>query len=314
MNFKSLHFKKGMSLIEFHNNYGTEDQCRQALIKLKWPDGFVCRHCKSTKHSYLETRRIFNCNSCSSQESVTAFTIFEDTKLPLLKWFLAIFLFVQSKNGISALEIKRQINVTYFTAWKLKHKLMQVMKEREDDRQLTGNVQIDDAYLGGKHSGKRGRGAEGKTPFIAAVQTDEGGNPKLVKLSVVQDVSADETTEWAKKSLDPQANLTTDGWKSYAELEKKGFKLEQLNMDNPKTNPNSKRFYWVNTILSNVKTSLTSSYKHHDKKYAQRYLSEFEYRFNRRYDLQGIFIRFLFVATLTPPMPYRLLTLPVIGR
>ena len=119
----------------------------------------------------------------SHQCSVISGTIFEATKLPLTRWFLAMHLLTQAKNNVSALELKRHLGVSYPTAWLVKHKLMEVMRLREDDRQLTGRVEIDDAYLGGERSGgKTGRGSENKVPFIAAVQTTEDGQPQFACL------------------------------------------------------------------------------------------------------------------------------------
>jgi hypothetical protein len=119
-------------------------------------------------------RMYWQCSACRSQCSVTPGTIFESSKLRLLTWFLAMHLLTQSKNFISALELKGHLGVCYKTAWLVKHKLMEVMRLREEDRQLTGRVEVDDAYLGGERSGgKAGRGSENKVPFIAALQTTE---------------------------------------------------------------------------------------------------------------------------------------------
>lgn len=311
MSSKIIQFQKGMSLLDFLSHFGNEDQCRDAIITLKWPNGFVCRKCKHVSGCWIKSRKTFQCNKCHSQESPIAHTIWQGTNLPLTKWFLAIYLLSQSKNGISALELKRQIGVSYDTAWNLKHKIMQVMKEKEDARILSGNVQVDDAYLGGKRSGKRGRGAAGKTPIIAAVQTDSEGNPELIKLRVVNELTMEQIKIWAQLNLNRESNITVDGWRSYANLESMGFNLTQLKMDNPKINPNSKQFHWVNTVLSNLKTSLASAYKHHERKYSQRYLSEFEYRFNRRFDLSTISNKLFFAAVHTPPMTRSILTLAV---
>ena len=120
------------------------------------------------------------CSACRHQCSVISGTIFASSKLGLSRWFLAMHLLTQSKNNISALELKRDLGVCYRTVWLVKHKLMEVMRLREDGRQLTGRVEIDDAYLGGERSGgKVGRGSENKVSFIAAVQTTEDGQAEL---------------------------------------------------------------------------------------------------------------------------------------
>lgn len=131
---------------------------------------------------------------------MTARTIFDSTKLPLTTWFLAIYLLAQRKNSLSALQLSRELGVSYNTAWKLKHKIMQVMLEREQDKVLTGRIEIDDAYLGGEQPGKRGRGSQNKVPFIAAVQTCPEGHPLYLQLRRVEGFTLHEITRYAQHS------------------------------------------------------------------------------------------------------------------
>jgi ribosomal protein L37AE/L43A len=154
-----VQFQKGMSLAEFNARYGTEQQCHSALVAMRWPEGFVCPKCEAREHSYHAARRLFQCTTCLTQTSVTAGTIFHKSRTPLDKWFLAIHLITQSKNDIAALELSRQLGVKWDTAWLIKQKLMEVMRERNQTYKLEGEVQIDDAYLGGEKAGTRGRGA-----------------------------------------------------------------------------------------------------------------------------------------------------------
>ena len=160
-----VQFQKGMSRAAFQDRYGREDQCHEELVRLRWPDGFACPACLGRKYSFYAARRAFQCSLCRRQTSVKAGTLFHKSKLPLSTWFLAIYLVTQSKNDISALELSRQLGVTYDTAWIVKQKLMAAMGERNKAYKLKGSVQIDDAYLGGERKGTSGRGAEGKTPL-----------------------------------------------------------------------------------------------------------------------------------------------------
>ena len=144
-----VQFQRGLSLPAFLARYGSEEQCREALIQQRWPQGFVCPQCAHAGHCHLAARGVFQCNRCKHQVSPTSGTVFADTKLPLRTWFLAIYLLTQNKNGISALSLRRQLGVSPNTAWLLKHKLMQTMCERDEDRALSGIVPIDDAYWGG---------------------------------------------------------------------------------------------------------------------------------------------------------------------
>ena len=167
--------------------YGTDEQCEAALIARRWPRGFECPRCGVclARTSFeRQGRRYWQCARCQYQCSVLSGTIFESSKLPLTSWFLAMQLLTQSTTNVSALELKRHLGVCCRTAWLVKHKILEGMRLAEADRQLTGRVEIDDAYLGGEHSGgKAGRGSENKVPIVAAVQTTEDGLLHLACLS-----------------------------------------------------------------------------------------------------------------------------------
>jgi hypothetical protein len=171
MAINKVQFQRGLSMAEFMDRYGSEVLCEQAVLASRWPDGFACPGCGGGVHTRFRREGLLylQCSACRRQCSLIVNTIFEHTKLALTRWFLAMHLLTQSKNNVSALELKRHLGVCYKTAWLLKHKLMEVMRLREDSRQLTGRVEIDDAYLGGAlPGGKTGRGSENKVPFIAA--------------------------------------------------------------------------------------------------------------------------------------------------
>jgi transposase-like protein len=158
----AVQFQKGLSEPEFARLYGTEQQCRALVVASRWPEGFECPACGGHAHSIVSTRDLFQCSECRRQTSPTAETIFAATKLALLTWFRAMYHLTQSKQGISSIELGRRLGVTQTIAWKIKHKLKQVMMERDAGQQLTGRVEMDDAYLGGERTGgKRGRGAVG---------------------------------------------------------------------------------------------------------------------------------------------------------
>ena len=182
-----VQFQRGLSDVEFERLYGTEEKCRAALFSWRWPEGFACPACGGFAHCELEKRALWQCNACRAQTSLTAGTIFASTKLDLTVWFRAMFHMTQTKQGISALELSRRLDVSYNTAWAMHHKLRQVMLERDQGEPLDGRIEMDDAYLGGERSGgKRGRGSPGKTPIVAAVETTEDGKAHRVKLRRVR--------------------------------------------------------------------------------------------------------------------------------
>src|SRR3954452_22885800 len=200
----SVQFQKGLSEAEFEERYGTEDECRAVVMAARWPNGFECPACGGRAYSEVTTRRLFQCSACRRQTSLTAGTIFASTHLPLRLWFRAMYHLTQSKQGISSVELGRRLGVKQFTAWKIKHKLAQVMMERDSGKRFSGRVEIDDAYLGGERTGaQRGRGAPGKTAFVAAVETTPEGTPVRLKLRRVASFCNHAMSGFAKRSLDP---------------------------------------------------------------------------------------------------------------
>ena len=199
----TVQFQKGLSETEFLDLYGTEEKCRKVVFGWRWPDGFICPVCGGKEFSLVESRDLYQCSACRRQTSLTAGTIFQSTKVPFTLWFRAMYHLTQSKQGISSIELGRRLGVTQTTAWKLKHKLMQVMMERDAAKPLSGRVEMDDAYLGGERSGgKRGRGSPGKTPFLAAVETTPEGKPVRLKLRRVTSFCRHAVEGFAKQSLD----------------------------------------------------------------------------------------------------------------
>ena len=155
------------TLMEFMEMYKTEEDCRQALFEHRWPDGFRCRRCGHDRAYAHKKRPLFECACCGHQASVTAGTIFEGTRTDLKKWFLAIYLLAQTKKPISSAELGRHLGVAPFTAWSMKRKIMHAMARREGELMLAGVVEMDESYVGGASKGRRGRGAEAKTPVAA---------------------------------------------------------------------------------------------------------------------------------------------------
>src|ERR671938_1289763 len=179
---------RGLSEAAFRERFGTEKACREALFATRWREGLTCPACGHRGFCALRTRKVFQCNRCKKQLSLTAGTVFQDAKLPLTAWFTAIYQLTQAKGGISSIELARRLGVRQPTAWLVKHKLMRAMAAREAGKpKLAGRVGMDDAYLGGeRYGGERGRGAAGKTPIVAAVETTPERKPRRLRLSVGQ--------------------------------------------------------------------------------------------------------------------------------
>ena len=219
-----------------------------------------------------------------------------------------MYLIPPDTNGVSAMKLRRHLGISYNAAWRMKHKLMQVMMERDDGRKLSGFIEIDDAYLGGERAGgKRGRGADAKTPFLAAVETTSEGHPTQIRLSVVKGFRTREILGWSRKYLNEGSIVVSDGLACFNAVTQAGCEHDQIVCGGGRASVEKPEFYWVNTVLGNLKSALRSSYHAVRPKYAQRYLSEFQYRFNRRFDLGAMISRLAFAAVRTPPMPEKLL-------
>jgi transposase-like protein len=304
-----VQFQQGVSIQEFMAQYGSEEQCYQALWDLRWPNGFKCPECGHNRYCKLKSRKLMQCNKCRSQISVTARTIFDSTKLPLNTWFLGIYLITQSKVSVSALSLKRNLGVSYNTALLMKHKIQQVMKEQDDSKPISATiVQLDDAYWGGKkRDGRRGRGATGKIPFVAAVSTNADGHPIEMRFSHLPSFSKNAITDWASKHLRGSAKVITDGLLGFEGLGNVGFSHKAIVTGGGPESVKIAEFKWVNTVIANVKRALHGTFHAVSKKHFSRYLAEFCYRFNRRFDLRQLTPRFVYVALRTPPMPQKLL-------
>jgi hypothetical protein len=308
MAMNRIQFQHGLSMPEFLKDYGTEAQCERVLEAVRWPNGFCCPRCGQAAHYVLRdgVRKVFQCNACRHQASLIAGTVFQGTKLPLTTWFLAIYLISQAKTGLSALALKRQLGVSYPTAWLIHHKLMQVMADREDRYLLEGKVQVDDAYLGGERAGgKVGRGSENKVAFVAAVSLNEEDRPLRVRLTPVPGFTLKAVAAWAKDHLAPGSAVFSDGLACFGAVTEAGCSHQTTVIAGrkPKEVP---EFKWINTVLGNLKTTLSGCYHAFDfRKYATRYLAAFCYRFNRRFDLRSLHQRLLIAAVGTTPQPLR---------
>ena len=297
MAINRIQFQPGLSLKDFLADFGTETQCVEALEKARWPKGFICPDCHSPSHCVVWHGRVktFQCNRCHRQVTLTAGTIFHSSKLPLVTWFQALYFLTQGKNSTSTLELKRLLGVGYRTAWRIKHKLMQAMYEREESTILAQRVEIDDAYLGGeRRGGKVGRGSENKVPFIAAVETNNDGHPLRAIFTPVKAFTRNEVEAWAQRRLAPTATVFSDGFACFRAVESAGCVHRPETVGKARKSTDMGCFHWINTILGNLKTSIDGTYHGFKfEKYAHRYLAEVQYRFNRRFNLRGLFPRLL---------------------
>lgn len=303
MAMNKIQFQPGMSFSDFACDFGTEEKCAEALEKARWPQGFICPTCQNKEHYVVWHNKVktFQCVNCHTQTTLTSGTIFHSTKLPLMKWFQAFHILTQTKNNVAALELRRLLGIGYSTASRMKHKILQVMFEREASTILSGRVELDDAYMGGEHpGGKAGRGSENKVPFVAAIQTSMEGHPLYAIFSPVKSFSSEEIAKWACCNLAPSATVVTDGYSCFRAVTKAGCTHEPHIVGKKRKSTDMGCFNWVNTVLGNIKNAISGTY--HNVKYAKylhRYLAEAQYRFNRRFDLRSMMPRLLYAAVNT---------------
>lgn len=274
-----------LSLLDFQAKYRTEDDCREYLFQIRWPNGFYCFDCGHTECYYIRTRKVYQCKQCRKQHSLLSGTIFQETHIPLMKWFWAIYLVSRDKRGISAIGLKNAINVSYPTAWSLLHKIRHAMAVKDQDYILQGLIVIDDAFFGGVVEGKkRGRGTEKTKVLVAVSLVNE--KPQFAKISVIENMKKETITKTVNKMVEDGSILRSDAHKTIVNLDNYKHEVVVASKDKPLAR---ERLRWVNTIISNAKANILGTYHGLPKKYLQRYLDEYCYRLNRRFCEKSIF-------------------------
>ncbi len=293
---KERETKQEINLVELIDRFYGEDKCRARLEELRWPEGIECPRCKAKRVGRRESRHQYQCKSCRYQFSVTAGTIFHDSHLPLWKWFLAVYLIVESKKGISANQLKRMIGVTYKTAWYLAHRIRAALNE-VDAQLLKGIVESDETFVGGKAEGK-GRGYTGnKTVVVGALQ--RGGN---IVLQVVRGRDRETLHGFLRENLagDVQA-IYTDEWEAYRGIADKDTKHETVNHSEEEWVRGDVHTNSMENVWSLLKRSIIGSYHQVSAKHLDAYLDELEFRFNNRenpYMFRDAMLKLLLAETL----------------
>jgi transposase-like protein len=267
-----------ISLVEWQQRFGTEEDCLEELRKVRWPDGFICPRCSSREYSFISSRYIYQCSNCYHQVSLTSGTIFHSTNLPLVKWFWAIYLTASDKGGISALRLSKHIDVSWITAQRILRKIRTVMVNRDSIYRLKNLVELDDAFIGGKKTGKRGRGASGKKPIIVAVE-QKGDRAGFMAASPVEKVTKSTVRDFLSRHLKPGQEVRTDAYRPLNSI-------AENHEHDKKVTPSSEAGMWlpmVHIVIGNLKKFLNGTFHGVSHKYLSEYIGEFCYRFNRRF-------------------------------
>lgn len=293
-----------MSMIDFFNKFSDDDACAKHLFNIRWPDKYFCPRCEATEYYFLKNRKLHQCKTCGYQISVTAGTIFHKTRIPLQKWFLLIYFMATSKSGISILSLKERIGMkSYQTTWHMSHKIRSAMGQRDSKYILNGYIDVDEAYFGGKSTGKQGRGSENKTCGLVMITFDKPGEyPKYVSIKSIQNASSDEILNVLKNKVHNNSKIRTDGWAGYVPCDDDYKNRIAIKC---KTNEEKqKTFKWIHILISNFKGIIRGVCHGVKSKHYQQYFNEFAYRFNRRSMFAQLFNRLLFTAATSKVLTY----------
>lgn len=282
-----ISFAKFDSLIQISDYFHSEEVCKQAIAQERWGDGdVVCPYCGGT-HCYMTAEGRYICKDCHSHFSVTVGTIFENTKISLRKWFMAMYLVSSHKKGISSCQLARDIRVTQKTAWFMLHKIRGLYGQ-SDETVLNGAVEMDEMYLGGretnKHESKKVEGTQGrstktKTPIFGMIDREQG---KVVAMKV-EDTKGATLMPIVEQFVEEGSTTYTDEASIYNNLTKKGY-------DHLFVNHGKREFVRSNDIHTNsiegfwahFKRVVFGTYHCVSKDYVQRYIDEQAYRWNTR--------------------------------
>ena len=290
--------------MELERRFSSEDACRKYLEALRWPQGFVCPRCQTLEY-WIGSRGRRICVGCGYQSTITAGTIFEKTRMPLTLWFRAIWWVTSQKNGVSALGLQRVLGLgSYETAWTWLHKLRHAMVRPDRDK-LSGQVEVDETYLGGLEEGVRGRKTEYKALIVVGAE-ENGKGMGRIRMCRIKDASAASLHPFAINNIESGSVIHTDGWEGYSGLDKQGYSHKVTVLRGRKESA-SELLPRVHRVVSLLKRWLMGTHQGAvSHEHLDYYLDEFTFRFNRRNSRHRgkLFYRLLQQAVSVEPMTY----------
>lgn len=302
------------NISELESRFSTEEACRGYLVKLRWPEGFKCPRCGG-QDSWKTKRGLLVCADCQYQASVTAGTIFQDTRKPLTLWFRAVWWVTSQKTGASALGLQNVLGLgSYETAWAWLHKLRRAMVRPGRDR-LGGRVEVDETYIGAPEEGLLGREHE-KMAIIAVAAEEDGKGMGRIRMRRIPDVSRKSLHGFIRESVEPGSVVHTDGWQAYRFIDRYGYKHEATTIIKSKDSA-VKILPRVHRVSSLLQRWLLGTHQGAvSAEHLDYYLDEFTFRFNRRTSRHRgkLFFRLLQQAVAVEPVPYKTLVKHVRGR
>lgn len=291
------------NLIEFETRFATNEACREYMMKLRWPGGFICPRCGG-RRGWPTRRNLLVCGDCAYQASLTVGTIFQDTHKPLTLWFRVMWWVTTQKNGASALGLQRELGLkTYWTAWTWMHKLRRAMVRQGRDR-LSGTVEVDETYWGGEEQGVVGRQTYDKTLILVAAQEDGKGIGRI-RLACIPDLKRATLHGFIAETVEPGSVVVTDGFNVYGGLE--GYTHRPIVVKH-RAETASVLLPRVHRVASLLKRWLLGTHQGAIRpEHLPYYLDEFTFRFNRRRSASRgkLFYRLMQQAVQAEPVTYQ---------
>lgn len=291
-----------MSYFDWSRRFATQAACLEEIARHRWPNGFLCPRCGHDHAFVLSRGHKRQCARCRYQVSVTAGTVFHRTHVPLPKWFAAIYLMSVDKGGVSALRLSKLLGVSWPTAYRMLRLLRRAMHDRDRCYRLSGLIEVDDAFLGGRRPGKRGRGAAGKTAVLLAVERRGKAAGYLAAQVLSGGVKQAAVREFARYHVASAGRLRSDALPALAGL-------GEHHAHEPRTTPPELASHWlpkVHLMIANLKRFVLGTFHGVSGAYLQEYVDEFVYRFNRRHWENQLPQRLLETAVAHEPIQLRL--------
>jgi len=293
-------------VVSFTRRFGDSSACALHLKEVRWGpslERFVCPDCGHDRGWWLPTRQLVECRYCHHQTSPTAGTVFHGARVPLWKWFWAMYQEAHAKKGIAAMALAKQIQVCYQTAWLMLQKLRDAMRQRCERYVLQGLVEVDETYVGGREPGRLGRGVEKKIPVGVAVELDKNNRPRRIAMQGMKRVDARNLTGFTTKHVATGSCLRTDGWGSYRSVAKAGYDHRVVITGGGEGAVQV--FPWLHTFIGNMKRMILGTYHSVSPKHLDRYLAAFTYRANRRWTEAKLFDRLVIAALDAKPLTFK---------
>ena len=302
------------TLEEFEGRFATEQACREYLMQLRWPQGFVCPRCGG-RRARPSRRGLLRCGQCDYQASVTAGTIFQDTRLPLRTWFRTMWWVTSQKNGASALGLQSILGLgSYRTAWALLHKLRRAMVRPGRER-LSGRVEVDETYVGGAEEGLRGRQTQ-KKALLAIAAEEDGAGIGRIRMKRIRGASKQQLHGFIQEAVEPDSTIHTDGWEGYVGLEALGYRHEYDFLAGSSQSA-SELLPHVHRVAALLKRWLIGTHQGAvSREHLDYYLDEYTFRFNRRRSRHRgkLFYRLVQQAATVGPTTYSEMVQHLRGR